>query len=98
MKTQDDDRKGHIKKQNGEHVKTSGYTPTLHIDVEKYQSYLDDANISDEQKTEMIEILWSIVVSFVDMGFGIHPVQQVMQNRQNQIQEEKEDKTEKEEI
>ncbi len=33
-------------------------------------------HIPDDQKRELIETLWSIVVAFVDFGFGIHPVQQ----------------------
>lgn len=49
---------------------------TLTLDVEYYQSFIDDVDISDEQKQELIETLWNIVVQFVDLGFGIHPLQQ----------------------
>ena len=48
---------------------------TLTIDVDKYQELLDDVDIPDEQKLELIETLWNIVVQFIDLGFGIHPVQ-----------------------
>ena len=51
--------------------------PVLEVDVAKYQAYLDDAGLSDEQKQELIEALWSIIVGFVDLGFGVHPVQEV---------------------
>lgn len=30
------------------------------------------------QQQELLEALWIIVVGFVDLGFGIHPVQQVL--------------------
>jgi len=28
---------------------------------------------SEEQKKEFLKALWSIIVSFVDLGYGIHP-------------------------
>ena len=48
---------------------------TLTLDVDRYQKYLDDADLSEAQKQEVLEALWSIIVSFVDLGFGVHPVQ-----------------------
>lgn len=53
---------------------------TLCIDVEYYQSFLDDMDISEDKKLELIETLWGIVRSFVDLGFGVHPVQAARQN------------------
>ena len=49
--------------------------PMLTVDVEKYQSFLDGADMTDEQKEEFLQALWSIIVSFVELGFGVHPVQ-----------------------
>ena len=37
------------------------------------------------EKREFLEALWSIIVAFVDLGFGIHPVQQAMESRSGQI-------------
>ncbi len=55
---------------------TSTRKPTaLSLDVDYYQSFLDDTDIPEDKKRELIETLWSIVVSFVDLGFGVHPVQ-----------------------
>lgn len=48
--------------------------PTVGIDVEYYQSFLDDLDIPDAQKHELIETLWGIVVSFVELGFNVHPL------------------------
>ncbi|WP_298983752.1 hypothetical protein [uncultured Roseibium sp.] len=53
--------------------------PSLTIDVDYYQSFLDDQDIPDEKKGELIEVLWSIIVSIVDLGFGLHPVQQAQE-------------------
>ncbi len=62
-------------------IETSERLPALQIDVQQFQSYLDDLDITEESKIELLETLWSIVVTFVDMGFGIHPVQQVMEEK-----------------
>jgi hypothetical protein len=51
--------------------------PTLTVDVEKYQAWLDETDLSQEQKEEFLQALWSIVVSFVEMGFGVHPLQEI---------------------
>ena len=55
----------------------------LTLDVDYYQSLMDDADISEDKKREFVEALWSIVVCFVDLGFGIHPLQQVGETGQN---------------
>ncbi len=51
--------------------------PTLTVDVEKYQAFLDGADMTEVQKEEFLQALWSIIVSFVDLGFGVHPLQAV---------------------
>ena len=48
----------------------------LEVDVDKYQKYLDDPSLSADQKDEIIRALWSIMIAFVDLGFGIHPIQE----------------------
>lgn len=49
----------------------AGY-PSLSIDWDLYAEYLNDCDLSDDQKQELIETLWHIVVSFVDLGFGVN--------------------------
>lgn len=58
---------------------SSGKAPTriVEIDTAKYQKYLDDPALSDDQKEDVIEALWSIITAFVDLGFGVHPMQEV---------------------
>lgn len=48
----------------------------VEIDVEKYQAWLDDPDLTDDQKEQMITALWQIITAFVDLGFGVHPLQQ----------------------
>ena len=50
--------------------------PRLNIDWDAYLPFFEDQDIPEAQKRELIEALWAIMVSFVDLGFGIHPVQQ----------------------
>jgi len=47
----------------------------VEIDVERYQVYLDDSALSPGQKGEFIGALWTIISAFVELGFGVHPVQ-----------------------
>lgn len=51
--------------------------PILTVDVERYQALLDAPGLSDEQKEEFLQALWSIIVSFVELGFGVHPLQEI---------------------
>ncbi len=52
--------------------------PSLTIDYELYWHYLDNSDLTDEQKREFLDALWSIIVSFVDLGFAVHPLQQAV--------------------
>jgi hypothetical protein len=51
--------------------------PIVTVDVEKYQRYLDETDMTDDQKAEFLQALWSIIVTFVELGFGVHPLQEV---------------------
>lgn len=64
----------------------------LTVDVERYQEYLDDTDMTDAQKAEFLQAVWSMVVTFVEMGFGVHPVQEVCgKDRQIEAERAKED-------
>lgn len=45
----------------------------LSIDWELYGQYLEDSDLSETDRRACIEALWSIMVSFVDMGFRFTP-------------------------
>ena len=65
-------------KENSKQTKSEAIPakPVLKVDWELYGEYLEASDLSDAEKREFIETLWSIVVSFVDLGFGLHPTQQ----------------------
>ena len=48
--------------------------PALMIDWELYGRYLADSDLPDAEKRLLIETLWSIIVSFVDLGFRLGPI------------------------
>ena len=52
--------------------------PALTLNVDDYRQYVEDMGLSEEQEQELLETLWTIIVQFVDLGFGIEPVQQVI--------------------
>lgn len=49
----------------------------LKVDVERYQSYLDDTDMTPAQKEEFLQAMWLTMVSFVELGFEVHPIQEV---------------------
>ncbi len=55
--------------------------PALTLNVDDYRQYVEDMGLSPEQEQELLETLWTIIVSFVDLGFGVEPVQQAMKDR-----------------
>ena len=57
---------------------TAAYTSTPPFDPEKYRTYLEDTELSEEQQVEYLKVLWSIMITFVDLGFGVDSVQQVL--------------------
>lgn len=67
-----------------------GDIPAFTIDVDYYQRVIDDPDVSEARKRQLIEIIGNIVMSFIDLGFGIHPVQ-LAQNEKHKQQQFKKD-------
>ncbi len=40
-----------------------------------FMEFLDDPGLSEDQKRQVIQALWPIILTFVEIGFGTHPVQ-----------------------
>lgn len=72
-----------------------GNAPAFTIDVDYYQSVIDDPEVSEARKRELIEIIGNIVMSFIDLGFGIHPVQLAQNEKSRTQQREKEHRSER---
>jgi len=44
----------------------------------EFQPYLDDIHILDDQKHAFLELLWSIMVQFAALGFGVDAASQAI--------------------
>ncbi len=60
--------------------------PALTFDVELFQHNLDKSDLTQEQKDEFLLDLWNCMVCLVDLGFGVHPLQQAASDGCGQIQ------------
>jgi len=49
--------------------------PALRFDWRDWLPYFADVDIPLDQKRELIETLWSLVCSFVDLGYQLNPKQ-----------------------
>lgn len=48
----------------------------LDTDIERFQAFLDDDDVSDDLKEEIVRSVWTIVIAFIDLGFGVFPLDQ----------------------
>ncbi len=44
-------------------------------DLTVYESHLERFGLTPAQRDEFLKVLWTILVGFVDLGYGIHPTQ-----------------------
>ncbi len=51
--------------------KTDKAVPGFDLEPQKYMSRLEGLDITEAQKTELLETLWSIMRSFVELGFRV---------------------------
>ena len=67
----------HKKGKSGDHTAPPQTPrPVITFDAARYEHFLEEMGLSEDQKGAMLEALWSIIVGFVDLGFGVHPAQQ----------------------
>jgi len=50
---------------------------TIAVDVTKYDAYLEGFGLSAEQKEEFLRAAWTVMMAFVELGFEVHPLQEV---------------------
>ena len=49
----------------------------IKVDVARYQAYLDGTGMTDQQKKDFLQAMWLVMISFVELGFEVHPIQDV---------------------
>jgi len=50
--------------------------PALKLDLVRYEKMLNNCDLTEQQRQDFLETLWSVIVGFVDLGFEVHPLQQ----------------------
>ena len=55
-----------------------GLSPVPKLNLEDYREDLAGFYLSQEQEEELIQALWMIVCTLIDIGFGFDAVQQVI--------------------
>jgi uncharacterized protein (UPF0335 family) len=60
---------------------------TLTLDVAQYEQYLEHWALSEQEKQDLLQTLWNLMCEFVFLGFGVSPVQHVIQDFQGQVKE-----------
>ena len=51
--------------------------PKVTVDCEAYAHFLETSDMSEEQKRQFIQALWSVIYGFASLGFGVHRVQEL---------------------
>ena len=51
--------------------------PVVYVDFARYQGFLDHTEMTQAQREEFLMEMWKIIVAFIDLGYGIHPMQEV---------------------
>lgn len=54
--------------------KPASYVGMPALQVEKYKSHMDGLDMTDAQKEEYLKTLWSIMASFVRLGWGVERI------------------------
>lgn len=57
-----------------DHAPPTQTSSAITFDLNAYLPYLEDHNITEADKEALLKTLWSIVLSMVDLGFEIHPL------------------------
>lgn len=52
----------------------------LEFDPVRFVHHLESWDASFEEKAAYLEVVWQIVVQFVDLGYGIHPLSTAQQS------------------
>lgn len=51
---------------------------TVRLDPQAYRKYVSVQSLTDREKDELVDVLMSIVQSFVDRAFGVDPTQEAL--------------------
>lgn len=47
------------------------------FDAQRYQEILDMPELSDEQRSEIVATLWSMIMTFIDIGYQVQTTETI---------------------
>lgn len=53
--------------------------PALELDPGEYMGYLEDCDLTEAQKVDFLQTLWSIMAAFVELGFTTNICEQIFE-------------------
>lgn len=53
-------------------------SPSLALNKEIYRPYLEEQGLTTEQENALLEALWDIMRSFVELGFGVDTIHNII--------------------
>ena len=53
---------------------------SLRFDPKDYEQFVADYDLTEAQRVDLMQAIWSIMVACVDLGFGFSPLQHVLGN------------------
>jgi hypothetical protein len=75
--------KGKPTQSNPPHAEETHTPPIVTVDYERYAHFLEEADLTEKQTREFLQIIHNIIISFIDLGFGVHPLQQACGQGEN---------------
>ena len=72
MKPRADDH--HAREVGSHDAGTGSARPVLRLDPARYQDQFAGSDISEADQIALLEVLWSIMITFVDLGFDVRKV------------------------
>lgn len=69
------------------------------FDPDEFREYVEHYDLTEEQENELLETLWNILRTFVELGFGLNSVQTIFtENLENALRAESDSVKEKDYI
>jgi len=56
-------------------IQNNKVLPRLELDPDKYRKHLGECDLTEAQQNEVLQVLWQIMSTMVDIGWGVDSVQ-----------------------
>lgn len=66
--------------------------PRISVDYDAFEHLLCDTDLSDHQKRQFLQAVWSVVYGFASLGFEVHPIQAAQESACGQVEDTSENR------